>query len=144
MVKTSTIISRPQNYLPLALFTLWAFISTFEYTTPFLNNPLPFLLISICAIGYKFKIRTGKIFTGILLFAYLIGLYKIAPREGAFSLGFTINDIWIGIKFKTAGILFFFIYCFIYRKTETYKKVMSAISNLLRNIIRFMINPEEK
>lgn len=144
MERTSTILNNTRNYLPLACFAIWVLICSFEYSRPVIDNPLPFILITICIIGYKFNIRSGKILTGILLFTYLVGIFKIAPTEGNFKLGFTINEFWIGIKFKTAGIFFCSLYYFIYRNTITYQKTISSIGSAIRNAVRFMINPEEK
>lgn len=144
MVKTAEILSKPNNYLPLALFSAWVIFCTFEYSTPILSNPWPFLFIVACIIIYKFNLWAGKLATGILIVAYMVNLFKIAPEEGLFKLGFSINSYWLGVKFKTAGLLFFVIYCIVYRDTPTYKKVYKGIGNGIRNSILFMINPNKK
>lgn len=144
MVKTAEIISKPKNYLPLALFAAWVIFCTFEYSTPVISNPWPFLFIGVCIGAYKVNLWAGKLATGILIVAYMVSIFKIAPSEGIFKLGLTINSFWLGIKFKTAGIIFFIIYCIVYKDTPTYQKVSKGIGNGIRNSILFMINPNKK
>ncbi len=137
MVKTSTILNEPRNYIPLAAFSVWTFVNSFEYIIPIIDNPTPFLLIFFCAALYKVKIGFGKLATGLMLLAYTFNLFQISESTMTVQHVSRINDVTIlntGL-IKLPGLLFCLLYCICYS---------SQIGHYIRYGVRFMINPEEK
>lgn len=137
MEKTSTILNEPTNYIPLVVFSVWTFVNSFEYSTPIIDNPLPFILILFCAALYKVKIGFGKLAVGLMLLAYTFNMFQISESTMTFQHVSRINDVTIlnTGQIKFTGLVFCLIYFACYAR---------QIGRYVRYGIRFMINPEEK
>ncbi|UPT66803.1 MAG: hypothetical protein M0D57_20610 [Sphingobacteriales bacterium JAD_PAG50586_3] len=136
MIKTAEILSKPKNYIPLAIFTLWVFANALADSRPFFDILLPFVLIAICVALYKIKIGLGKMATGLLLLAYTFNLFQISDATVVHNYSFAINGHGISTSnIKPIGLLFIFIYLIFY---------FEDIAPYIRKFVWFMINPNEK